>query len=64
MTRDDFEDITALPLFNNRGIKIELTYLGFKVSSVNQDFIISYLEASEAKYPVELFRLAIDKVLQ
>ena len=64
MTRDDFEEIGRLDDVANGGVRIQLRHFGFYVLARRGDYaaehIISYAEAFAAKYPVELFKTAIE----
>jgi hypothetical protein len=67
VTSDDFEAITSLEVVKIGRVKIMLTYLGFEISCSHGRHglatrLISYVEADQARYPIEIFQHAIHLV--
>ena len=67
MTGDDFEAITSLEVVKIGRVTITLTYHGFEISCLHgrhgrATHLISFAEADQARYPIELFQHAIHLV--
>lgn len=67
MTREQLEAIVALDPVKYGSVRIELRYLGYVIvaqrGKLASEFIISFLEAEEARYPIELFETTIALVI-